>query len=1098
MRKLPFTLQFLAVRLALAALAFLSPLAARAQTGLGEIVYTVGTVARDTHGRDWAYLVWQGADPSLISNRVFAIYAKPGDMTNNAPFTRLSVVSLQTDAAVIEPLIMRAQNIGDDTFKLQQDLLQVFANLAPATAISPAQQLSAVLRGSLGDPNSYQNILLLARNHPSIDLALGFADAELIGPGLTTFEVRIFNMKANADVAVIGRVTLDANNPTVLPAPGPPVQVPDDSPKGDLNLRFRWGTPDELRRLGLMQFGYDLYRVTPAFAQSQGWSATNPPPPAGLAGLASTNPAAVHLVNTVPITPGKLFTIPEAADLSSPNADTNTMFIMDDDGRGRPNYTDLGWTNGAKFLYYAAARDILGRDGFLSPGLLATVCDHMPPMPPRNVHVVNDYEYNPSTMTSNQSLRVNWTQSVNTNDITTNYWIYRWTSIMEMNSLSGDISNHLVAVVPHIPGATNNTYLDNGPSSPSAPADYGETYWYTVRAGDAGACGQNLSGPGGPAWGVLRNRNGPGAGSGFIDFNCLRPVVIFATNAFEAGADAVNYDVNLFCERLDNRFEWAEFYGIATYTFPAGTVPIPPLYVTNYFGRLSFLGNKLVLAQWTPSRNPTAAAVPPIVDLQIYCRAGLTDGKISAFAFADVPPPSAQQSQDVLFQASTESVRTTLSTDGEKRGDCVEHDPGGGASGTNNIIVHFLPSAGSAEYRVYRRIDNGNLSLLCEGAITNVAAFIDCFEDAPPVNGGTICFYVQFLDINGNPGPLTPLGCLDTAPSAPLPTPVLAKITPLGTTTTPTMNLSWFCAPYGVDRFELRIAGLPTPPDTNGFNLSTQLAFTSAPPVSMVISNFGTNLPLNFYSYITPKVGPGFGNNGADFAIPASVEIGKTYAVFVRALSKNGDAGEFSLAKTFLWAQTNAPSPVVPWPARPIPSTNANFTLLAFPLSTTNANGALNTSGFTGNGVLVGLGLEPETRVTKDGGPTRILGSFDPNKALLTNTFGDTIFPCALYRYQVANPNYPVVSGNVVQVSPLMENIAYQLLGTAASGTNTIILDPFINASFTQSQGVTAIWLWLKDTQPQVSGARYKYILARFKTNHEIDQLIPSNEVDVP
>jgi hypothetical protein len=110
----------------LAALAFAAAPAARAQGGVGDIVYTVGTVSRDSFGRDWAYILWQATTPSLISNRVFAVYAKAGDATNNTPYLRQSVVTLQTDARVIEPLLRRAENLGDNMFKLQDDLLQIF------------------------------------------------------------------------------------------------------------------------------------------------------------------------------------------------------------------------------------------------------------------------------------------------------------------------------------------------------------------------------------------------------------------------------------------------------------------------------------------------------------------------------------------------------------------------------------------------------------------------------------------------------------------------------------------------------------------------------------------------------------------------------------------------------------------------------------------------------------------------------------------------------------------------------------------------------------------------------------------------------------
>src|SRR6185369_17027100 len=194
---------------------------------------------------------------------------------------------------------------------------------------------------------------------------------------------------------------------------------------------------------------------------------------------------------------------------------------------------------------------------------------------------------------------------------------------------------------------------------------------------------------------------------------------------------------------------------------------------------------------------------------------------------------------------------------------------GGGVIGTNNIGVVVFPTLGSKEYRIYRRIDDGPISMLCQGPVTNVLSIIECFENAPPVNGGTVCFYFQLLDEHGNPGPMNFIGCVDTAPNTPLPVPVLTKLTTTGNDANPSMNISWFCPPYGVDRFEVNIAGLPTPPDTTDFNLSPQLSFTKAPPPSMTFSNFGTNLTLRFYPYYTPKAGPAFGNNGAQFVINA-------------------------------------------------------------------------------------------------------------------------------------------------------------------------------------------------------------------------------------
>ena len=1095
---------------ALAAGLIATPVVASAQSGIGDIVYTVGTVARDTNGQDWAYIVWQGTQTSLISNRFFAVYSKPGNLTNAAPFTRLSIVTLQSDPRVIEPLLRRGQRLGDDLDKLQQDLLQLFGSFMPAGAISRADQLSVVIQGSLNNPNYYQNLLLLARNHAGIDLALGFADAELIPPGLTTFEVRAFDPVALKDLAVIGRVSVQAGFPTVLPAPGPPVLVPETSPMGDLNVKFRWGTPDILRRLGLMQFGYNLYRVNRDFALSNGWNTTNPPPMPLLSNLVASVPAVAKLINRVPITPGKLFTLADAANLSPPG-DTNTSFIMDDDGRGRPGYVNYGFTNGAQYFYYVTARDVLGRDGILSTGLLATICDRMPPYPPTHVHVLNNYQYDPVSMTSTQALQVVWNQNTQTNDTVTNYWVYRWVNIAQMNQLSGDVSNNLIAVVPAIPGGTNNSYLDVGPGSPTALGAYGETYWYSVRAGDAGACGQNLSGQGGPAFGVLRNRQGPAAATGSIEFNCLEPVVSALQSAtfylYPLPSDTVNYDLLLNCVRTDSRFDWAEFYGIATYSYAAGGIPTV---VSNYFGPLYFLGNTNVFWWWTPPRNPGGTNSNATVSLQIWCRAALANGKISNFAVSQVNPFSSDLYAYVPFQADAVSVRTSTSTTGDKRNTgCVEHDPGGGGGGvfaTNNICVNVNPSAGSKEYRIYRRIDNGPLTLLDAGEVTNTALTITSCDNAPPANGGTMCFYAQMLDVNGNPGPMTVLGCIDTAPVSPLPVPVLAKLTSTGSQSAPGMMVPWFCPPYGVQRFEVRIAGLPTAPNTNTANtaitqFSTSLSCTGAPPAYMTCTNFGTNLTLPFYSYTTPMAGPGFGNNGPDFTVPCNIEFGKTYIATVRALGKNGNAGAFSDFKTFYWAPPSTPTgPHVPWPARGLPGTNANFLAVGAYLSPSSPAPGLRTASYTGNAILIAAVVFSDRQPILLTPTNTIVNytNFDPLTLVGVNVLGQSFFPAALYRYRVPTATFPQVSGDTIQVSPLMEKIAYQTISKGQQA-GTIIQDPFITATTAPASDSTSyLWLWLIDSQPQVSRAGYNYIVVHFGTNHEIDQLIPSNEVDVP
>ena len=1058
--------------------------------GTGDFIYTVGTTVRDAAGRDWAYIMWQATQPQLLTNKVFAIYAKSGEATNTASYSRVAIVQTQTDPRVIEPLLERAQFLGDNLNQLQVDLADLFGSFIPPTAISRGEQLSAVFRGALGDSRHYPNLILLARNHVGINLALGLAYAQRILSGSTTFEVRAYDLAKEQDLAVLGRVTVEAGAPVVLPAPGAPVELIEKSAMGDMNVRLRWGTPDDLRRLTLMQFGYDLYRVAQPYAASMGWNISNPPPLNTLLNLTTNFPARAKRINSRPITPSQLFTVTEAATTNYPG-NTNLFFIMDDDGRGKAAYVNLGFTNGAKFLYYVAARDVLGRNGALSLGTQVTICDRMPPLPPTAVHVVNDYYYNVVAKTNRQTLRVNWRQNMRTNDSISGYWIYRWTNMIEFNEHSRFALSNLIAVVPHIPNATNNTYLD---TYPGTVGNYDHTVWYSVRAADNSACDTNLSGSAGPAYGVLRDRVGPDPGTGLIRFNCLNPSVVFDGTFLATNSTATNFVFVGLCQNATADFEWAEFYAVMEYAGSGGN-----LLVTNHPSPVLFNGSYVVQVKMDFARllRETQSQGKEPVGVQIFCRAGLASGKTSAYTAAvAVGLPGIKQQQNVLFHAQTKMDRTAINSGTSP----CRHHPSGGGDDTNNITVTIMPTPTSEEYRVYRRIDAGPITLLAQGPITNVASAIYVVENSPPVNGGTVCFYLQLLDGNGNPSPMVPLGCVDSDPVTPLPVPTLNKIKPLGTSAHPGMRLDWFSPPYGVERFAVRVAKLQDSPPSM---LPVILSPTDDLPITLTFTNTGTNLATApFASFITPMVGPGFGS-GSSFTVDCDIESGKTYAISVCAVGKGGYKGGYSEFRTFCWVPTNAPGPQVPWPARPLPTVaNTNWPggLLAATLSPSSGSVLATTAAFEGNGVLIGQGdVDASSGVESIRRPVRIGGTWDPNLILNTNLQGQTLFPCAMYRVQVTNAIYPTVSGDVIQVTPLMENIAWQR-NASVSSTNTVIHDPFIVFS-QQIDGATQnshLWLWLADTQPVISGAKYRYLLVRFKDNHEIDQIIPSNDVTVP
>jgi hypothetical protein len=111
------------------------------------------------------------------------------------------------------------------------------------------------------------------------------------------------------------------------------------------------------------------------------------------------------------------------------------------------------------------------------------------------------------------------------------------------------------------------------------------------------------------------------------------------------------------------------------------------------------------------------------------------------------------------------------------------------------------------------------------------------------------------------------------------------------------------------------------------------------------------------------------------------------------------------------------------------------------------------------------------------------------------------VLPIAMYRVQVANTNFSVVPGDIVQVTPMMERIAY--VKNIMNG-NVEVTDPWITILHESDSPLTGTNpnydhdIYLVDRQPVLKGARYKYLLVRFSPNKEIERVIVTNTVDVP
>ena len=104
--------------------------------------------------------------------------------------------------------------------------------------------------------------------------------------------------------------------------------------------------------------------------------------------------------------------------------------------------------------------------------------------------------------------------------------------------------------------------------------------------------------------------------------------------------------------------------------------------------------------------------------------------------------------------------------------------------------------------------------------------------------------------------------------------------------------------------------------------------------------------------------------------------------------------------------------------------------------------------------------------------------------------------PIVVYRQQVTNSFFPKVSGDVAQVSPMVERIPWM-----TPDAFTIIIPDRLLATRSEPSLIPRFqitYLYLRDQQPVLLGARYRYFVVRFKTNREVDYIIPAGEVEIP
>lgn len=893
-------------------------------------------------------------------------------------------------------------------------------------------------------------------------------------------------------------------------------------------VRLRWSTPVALRQRSILQNGYNIWRL-PAVANDPAWLVAGPD-------LADIVAAGAVRVNTLPIVIPADLSDAQAADPS----DTETNFYTDEISIDAPLPG-----GGEDYVYFITALDVLGRDGDVSPGTVLTICDRFPPDVVDGLEVVNNYSW--SGGGGAQRLGLSWNAvDPGPDGGTIEYEIHRWDRY--------DGAQRSLGATP-VATTSSTTWLDDIAGSPTE-ADVRETWWYTIRAVRVSDCGRFPAGHSAPVFGVIRDREGPAITGTSLERPCLDPTVQakeVVPGGNHDGDTTRPIDVILRCTRIGEGIAWAEF-SIKFSDDPGDEQVLAMLKFGSRFevehvlsmDYASFDIEKLSLSKV----RCRVGAVNGAVSDHVFATAGQNLSK--SFESFILP-----------FEARIETIMVAADSPCPGTGQTYPADPGSGDLTNTRGGAEAEPDAVEFKYyrRVDGgELSFIHRDEVAPGVgPVSVSTFID--SNPPPINGGRVCYYVQAFDRDGNAGPMTLMenGCIQSPPLA-LPQPTLARPAPGDPeAATRTLRLTWACPPVGVDRFLVYLSrngfapsapldavvapGLANSDDEEAIARPSpeggvlvplleygddEEAIAKPPPDGVQLDGEGDT---RFGVYVTPRIAGGFSGSPldplpseypAEFGIDLPVREGDTWFVAVSALAPPPSAGEggvpvegpVSEVRSGSWSMTAAAASDVPWPDRPVPPLlePAKFFVgssLPDELDANIAAGGLEAlklavPGFDGVGVRIGefdYGQTPEN----NGKGVAFISNlrFNPNQHVyrLGREVNDlnSLFPCALYRHRVANPGDAGNSNDLVQVSPLMESIAYGFAnGTTpdSNGSTTALYDPFMKVV---PEGLFA-GLFLTDSLPVIEGETYRYLLVRFDPNtKEPRDIIPvSNPVTVP
>ena len=987
-------------------------------------------------------LAWHPQDGFQLAP-AYAIHRKPGLPGDAGEFSLLAIIQPSAAIPYLEFHLQNASITGYSLTELEEAIDTVLGN--PPVGTSLAEKIAIAMTTPLSPASAQLFFDFLPRQMPPIAMILGRAHlAEVSSLEPSTFEIREYDPATESEGVVVASLTTGLA-PTLLSAPGEMSESIETSPRGHLRVRLRWCTPVALAKQSLHVSGYNLYR-----ARRAEWHATEgTPPPLVLSPAALESALASGLlsqVNRGPILPDSSFAcpLPPPPDLYFVADDNDSAALLRYETGGEP------FEPGEAVTYYVVALDHFRRPGLPGPGLEVVVCDRMPPLVPRQVRVENRPRYDDATQQGGEDLVVSWDRESEAE--VSHYWIYRWNAHDDSlkNAANPTIAN-LLARVPNTGATARLEFIDDGtaqlaaaPPPPTLPGDAGRTFWYTVRAEDDTACKSlegygNLSGPGTPAFGVLRDWTGPAQPGGRLTARCCSVDAAFSAETGQLSSPAA---VRVQLVPADPRIRWAQL-------------------------RDGLSG--MILAQFH-FEDLWPAALPALdlsnfASFQLEARFGTDGGHASSWT----PGLSLQSGSAVPLHIWTATLDCAPRAWPCNTGFADPVDPDSG--GIIGVCGEINPDPGAVEWRVYRRTESdGRLVQIESGKFPDTAWCDSGSPSAPAV----LCYYVQLFDADGNPSAIVRIGCVASLGTEPFPIPEITSAMVLPADNNAPVSVpaavEWFCPPPGIERFEL--AFHPPPPK------APSVVWMPVPGAQEAI---GTDYGI----YLSPRIPAGFGDGGSGFAQEFELQSGVEYRVRIRATRSHvADNGAVTVAHgpwsdevliSFVQGLV-AQGPNVPWPARPVPGINPGFSPRAeydpeeelgkVEIGTILAVDVLNPGSETSPAQVRGTSLLPYLTVPA---------------------------PFVAYRHETS----PGRRAEMTQITPLMREFLVTIGGTPANPVMTVN-DRFIMIKRRAGDATGPYRIWVRDTQPVMRGKSYRYTIVLHRTDHEIADVLASNVASVP